>query len=1078
MNRNFKFSKFVFIALAQKLVLRLGVSIIRFFICISSLFLFVNAWAERKLEFNRDIRPILSDSCFHCHGPDEKERKGGLRLDLEKDAFKEAKSGFQAIVKGGADESELIARIFLPKDDEEHMPPIDSGKSITLEQKNTLRKWIEQGADYQGHWAFISPQRKEVPKIANKEHPIDAFISERLQREGLAMKKIADKETLLRRASLDLIGLPPSLEEIDMFMKDDSSNAYERMLDRMLASPHYGERMAIEWLDLARYADSNGYQSDGSRDMWLWRDWLINAYNRNLPFDQFTIEQLAGDMLPNATEDQIIATGFNRNHRLNGEGGRIVEEWFVETVIDRVDTTGTTWLGLTMSCARCHDHKYDPISQKEFFEFFAFFNSNDESGVLAANGKNGFNTMPFIKVANSSQKIERAKLEARLKQVQDGMGDAEKQMPDALDQWMEQTRQYLKDGEKPKELWTRLTNEKVVSSGGATFKMLGDGSWLVAGKNPVNDTYEIRSQLNVKELAGILIEVFPDQSFPENGPGRTRNGNFVMTGLEVSVVYKDKKTQPEILKLENAKASFEQKGYPVKLILANAQNLTKKGTKGWALDGFDASKGQPAKAMFMAKKPIVIRSGAELVVKIYHQSVFKDHNIGRFRLSRSSRKVSSLDEEFALPEEILAYIKKPIDSMKLGERKKLDQYFRVNERHPLTVAKSKVEQAKKTLDQFNDSLPSTMVMKEKAVPKDAFILNRGEYDQPLEKVGRALPRALPPLPEGEPVNRLGLARWLVSGDHPLTGRVWVNRIWERLFGFGIVKTSENFGSQAEWPVHPELLDWLAVEFTKPSRLPKVGGQVAKAWDMKGMIKFIMMSQTYQQSSHAPEELYRQDPENRLLARGSRFRLAGELVRDQALAVSGLLISKLGGPSTRPYMPPGVWSETNRYGNLKNYIADSGEGLYRRSMYTIWKRTAAPPSMLLFDAPNREICFPKRSRTNTPLQALALLNEVTYVEASRALAERMMKEGGDTIESRLSMGFRLVTSRTPDAYTVKVLKKGFEGRRKKFEKDIVGAKSLITQGSSKPDPSLALPELAAYSTTASILLNLDRVITKD
>jgi hypothetical protein len=412
------------------------------------------------------------------------------------------------------------------------------------------------------------------------------------------------------------------------------------------------------------------------------------------------------------------------------------------------------------------------------------------------------------------------------------------------------------------------------------------------------------------------------------------------------------------------------------------------------------------------------------------------------------------------------------------ERKKLEQFFKSNDRNPVSQGQKQVAQAKKALDNFKNTLPSTMVMKERATPKDAFILNRGEYDQPTEKVGRKLPAVLPPLPEGEPVNRLGLARWLVSGDHPLTARVWVNRMWERLFGVGIVKTSENFGSQADWPVHPELLDWLAVEFAKPTQLPKVAGKPAKPWDMKAMIKFIMLSQAYRQSSSAPEELYLKDPENRLLARGPRFRLTGELVRDQALAVSGLLVKKVGGPSVRPYMPVGVWSETNRYGNLKNYKADAGDGLYRRSMYTIWTRTAAPPSMLLFDAPNRETCTPKRSRTNTPLQALALMNEVTYVEAARALAQRMIKEGGDSVDSRLTTGFRLVAGRTPDQETLAILKAGLERRKKEFEQEPERAKALINQGTSKPDSSVDAPELAAYSATASILLNLDRVITKD
>jgi len=1025
------------------------------------------AQGERKLEFNRDIRPILSDGCFHCHGPDEKERKSGLRLDLESHAFKLAKSGFPAIVKGDPEESELIARIFLPDDDDDHMPPLDSGKSITKEQKEILRKWIAQGAEYQGHWAFITPERPEVPVHPEAKHPVDAFLTTRLKAEGLSMKKEADKEALLRRASLDLTGLPPTLEEMDAFAKDGSPAAYEKALDHLLASPHFGERMALEWLDLARYADSNGFQSDGSRDMWLWREWLIGAYNSNLPFDQFTIEQLAGDMLPNATEDQIVATGFNRNHRLNGEGGRIVEEWFVETVIDRVETTGTTWLALTMTCARCHDHKYDPISQKEFYQFFAFFNSNEESGVLAANGKNGNNTMPFLKVASAEHKKREAELVAKLEEAKAKAEAAEKAgLAAAFEKWIDEQRQALGKG-KPKQAWIPLVNEKVTSKGGAIFARQPDGSWLPSGKNPIHDIYEIESSLEAGTFAGILLNCLPDARIPNKSLGRYSNGNFVLTRVEAEI--RPSKGKPVPVKLTRRVADYSQKGWDISFV----NNGNRKN--GWAVNG--PTRRKPIKAMFLADSLVKIPKGSSLVVRFIHETL-NQHNMGRFSVSYSQEKVISLDGKPGLPPNLVALLRKQPESLQAAERKKLELYFKASGQNPATKGQKLVAQAKKDLDSFKNTMTSTMVMKERATPKDAFILNRGEYDQPTEKVERKLPAVLPPLPEGEPVNRLGLARWLVSGDHPLTARVWVNRTWERLFGVGIVKTSENFGSQAEWPVHPELLDWLAVEFAKPTQLPKVAGKPAQPWDMKGMIKFLMMSRAYRQSSSAPEELYRRDPDNRLLARGPRFRLTGELVRDQALAVSGLLIPKIGGPSTRPYMPVGVWSETNRYGNLKNYKADSGDGLYRRSMYTIWKRTAAPPSMLLFDAPNREICTPKRSRTNTPLQALALMNEVTYVEAARALAERIMKEGGDSVESRLVTGFRLVTARTPDADTLKVLKSGFERRKKEFEQEPERARALINQGTSKPDSSVDALELAAYSVTASILLNLDRVITKD
>ena len=1048
-------------------------------ILLSPAFLVGQVIGKDKLEFNRDIRPILSDACFHCHGPDEKERKGGLRLDLESQAYKAGKSGLEAIIRGNAKDSEIITRIHLPEDDSEHMPPPESGKSLTEEQKKILAKWIDQGAEYQGHWAFIAPERPVVPKIKGADHPIDAFLQNRLAEEGLEMQGEASKEVLIRRATLDLTGLPPTLQEIDDFLADRTDFAYEKVLNRLLASPHYGERMSLEWMDLARYADSNGFQSDGSRDMWLWRDWLINAFNRNLPFDQFTIEQLAGDMLENPTDEQIIATGFNRNHRLNGEGGLIREEWFIETVIDRVETTGTTWLALTMTCARCHDHKYDPISQKEFFEFFAYFNSNEESGVLAANGKNGFNTPPFMKVPSEDQKAKITELDQNIKEQERLLKSAETKMKESLAEWITETRDVLlKQQNDPSQAWNELSDETVISKGGATFKRTENGTWLASGKNPPSDTYEIRSSLDSKHLGGILIEAFPHKSFKQIGLGRSGNGNFVLTGLDVRLESKSQKTPPIVLKLDSAVASFAQKGYPPSQVIKNASNLTKKNSKGWAVHGFDSSKSKSARAMFLAKSPIDVPEDAELVITMYHKSSFTDHNIGNFKIYYAENTEVTLDGRSSMPVEIVNALKKESNTLEPEERKTLDKYFREKIPNPVSIAKSNLEKSKKAKDTFMGKVPSTMIMKEKSAPKEAFILNRGEYDQPTDKVARSLPAVLPPLPEGASNDRLGLAQWLVSGDHPLTARVWVNRIWERLFGVGIVKSSENFGSQAEWPAHPELLDWLAVEFARPTTLPSVGDEKAKSWDMKAMIKFIMLSDAYKQKSSAPENLFKKDPENRLLSRGPRMRLIGEVIRDQALFVGGLLVPKLGGPSVRPYMPKGVWSETNRYGNLRNYTADKGEGLYRRSMYTIWKRTAAPPSMLLFDAPNREVCNPKRSRTNTPLQALALMNEVTFVQAARGLAELMIKKGGTSPKEKITTGYRMATGLTPDSETLAIMLKNFNRRNNQFKKDKEAAKSLVNTGESSYESSLNIEELAAYTVTANVLLNLDQVLTKN
>ncbi|MCB1090665.1 MAG: DUF1549 domain-containing protein, partial [Verrucomicrobiae bacterium] len=795
--------------------------------------------AEDKLLFNRDIRPILSNACFQCHGPDQKERKGGFRLDLKEDAYTAGKSGMTPLVPGKPDESELFVRVMLHADDPDVMPPPESGKSLTEVQKQTLKKWVEQGAEYQGHWAFITPDRPEVPVTEGAPNAIDAFLLNRLKAEELGMQPEADKATLLRRVSLDLTGLPPTLAEQDAFEKDASPAAYEKLVDRLLASPHFGERMALEWLDFARYADSNGFQSDGSRQMWLWRDWLIQAYNRNLPFDQFTVEQLAGDLLPNATQDQIIATGFNRNHRLNGEGGRIVEEWFVETVIDRVETTGMTWMALTLNCCRCHDHKYDPISQKEFYQLFAFFNSNDESGVLGPEGKNGVNTPPLLRVPDETQKAELAKLDQAIVEAEARTKEAPGRMAEAMADWEADLRAKLgAKGSSALSTWTAAPEATAKSSGGATLTRQGDGSWLAGGKNPPNDTYEITMPVAEGDFGGVLLEVFPDASLPNQSLGRGSNGNFVLTGVELKLTSPGKPAQD--IPLAKAEADYEQPNYGVGAILDNAGSKAKarKGAKGWAIDGNSPDKRLPRRAMFLPASTVAVPKGAVLTVMLNHQSQFSDHNVGKFRLSTTamSPSLAKLDGGVGLPAEIVKLLSGDPGAIAPAERKTLEAYFREHADHPVRRAKAELDTVRASRKSFEESLPSVMVMKEAPQPKEAFVLARGEYDKPSDLVPRALPSVLPPLPQGAPLNRLGLARWLVSGEHPLTARVWVNRTWERLFGTGIVKTSENFGSQAEWPIHPELLDWLATEFVSPTVLPAVNGKPAGPWDMKAMIK--------------------------------------------------------------------------------------------------------------------------------------------------------------------------------------------------------------------------------------------------
>jgi hypothetical protein len=1051
-----------------------------------------NAAIADDVSFNRDIRPILADACIHCHGPDEVERQGGLRLDVREIATGEAESGEKPIVPGASDASELIARI--TTDDESlRMPPPDSGKTLTADQIELFKRWIDEGAKYEGHWAFSAPRRPDVPKFERlveqaaasgirdrallenwQSNPIDRFVLRRMLDAGLTPSPEADRETLIRRVTLDLTGLPPTIAEIDAFLADRSSGAWERLIDRLLGSPHYGERMALPWLDAARFGDSNGFQTDDSRTMWAWRDWVINAYNRNLPFDQFTIEQLAGDLLPNATQDQIIATGFNRNHRLNGEGGRIVEEWFVETVIDRVETTGLTWLGLTLNCCRCHDHKYDPISQREFYQLFAFFNSVEESGVLGRQA--GGNTPPLLTIETEEHRTQIAAFETSVRSLQEKVSAEKKRLSELVTAWADEARREIGDDVPA---WQLLQNATVVSAGGATLTLQDDGSWLASGKNPGNDVYTLTAPLDADHFGGLLVDVFPDESLPNQSLGRGFNGNFVLTGVTASIL-SDRLEQPIEVEFLRSVADYSQPGWGAEFIVGNAgrSGAAAKNLKGWAVDGNSADKRLHRRLLLVAKSRLDVPADATLRVTLRHDSQFGDHNVGRFRVSASRLAPESLGfDGGSLPQDVRNALLADAGKRSRAQQKVLTGYFQKNVDNPIRQTEQQLAAAKKKIDDYRSSLPTTMVMRE-AAPRDAFLLTRGEYDKPADKVERGVPEFLPPLTAGAPVDRLGLARWIVDESNPLTARVQVNRIWERLFGTGLVKTSENFGSQSEYPSHPQLLDWLASEFMQPSVAPAVDGKPAAKWDVKAFQKLILLSATYRQSSAVSERVWNVDPNNRLLSRGPRFRLSGELVRDRALAVSGLLVDDVGGPSVRPYMPGGVWDETSRYGDLRNYKHDTGPGLHRRSMYTIWKRSAAPPTMLLFDAPNREVCTVKRSRTNTPLQALSLLNEVTFVEAARKLAERMIREGGTADSQRVAFGFRLTTGRQPTDDEVAILTDGLQADRNRFKQEQEAAKSLLGFGDATSATDLDAADLAAYALTANVLLNLDEFVMRE
>jgi hypothetical protein len=1019
----------------------------------------VTAQQPHPLSFNQDIRAILSDACFQCHGPDDAKRQGGLRLDQAQGAMGAGDSGAIAIVSGKVDESELNRRI-ISDDPSLTMPPPDSGKTLTREQIELLRRWISEGAAYEEHWAFRTVTRPNVPADNGFAHPIDAFVEVKRRAAGLKGQAEADRVTLIRRLTLDLHGIPPTPAEVDAFVQDSSANAYEKLVDRLLASPRYGERMAVQWLDFARYADSNGFQVDSSRFQWPWRDWVIDAFNKNMPFDQFTIEQNAGDLLPSATESQILATGFHRNHKLNGEGGIIAEEWRIETVIDRVETMGLTWLGLTLNCCRCHDHKYDPITQREFYQFFAYYNNVPESGTLQGESRN---TEPTLRVVTGEHQQMVQAFSKRVSDTEQELAELQKGVRQLAAKWSAENGKNLL---AKKSMWTQLIAANAKSLGGATISDQGDGIYLVSGENPAFDTYEIRGKTPPGKVTGILIECFVDPSLPQQSLGRYPNGNFVLTRVEVSSHASDGSTQTA--KVARAVADFSQSGWDIANVVAGAKG------KGWAVDG--PTKKENRKAFFVLDKPLDVSADSEIVVRLQHDAI-NQHNIGKFRLSTTATAAEGIAlQEVPISALLLEALSAAEAQRSDAQWQEIEKYYESQVEGPIQAKMRDVAAAKKALEDYQATVPTAMVLKEGNL-RETFVLKRGQYDLPGDKVERGLPAALPPLPADVPNDRLGLAKWLVNERNPLTARVWVNRAWERFFGNGLVKSSENFGSQADFPSHPELLDYLAAEFMQPTFLPSVGGEAAKPWDMKAIQKFIVMSETYRQASTASAEARLTDPENRWLARGARLRLQGEFIRDSALAVSGLLVEKIGGPSVRPYMPEGVWDETSRYGDLRNYKPDEDGGRYRRSMYTVWKRTAAPPSMLLFDAPNREVCTVKRSRTNTPLQALSLLNEITFIEAARGLAKRMFVEGGGDAESRLRYGFRLVVGREPSESELQVLKDGISADMEELRKTPAAVDGLLAAGLPTKIDGEDRVEFAAYCLAANVLLNLDEFVNR-
>ncbi len=991
-------------------------------------------------DFNRDVRPILADHCFACHGPDEKARKADLRLDLRKEAL-------DVLSPGKVDASELLRRLHT-KDTSEVMPPPKFGKPVKPAQVEILKQWIAAGAEYKGHWAFEKPTRPAVPAVAGAiKNPIDAFLLARLKQDGLAFSPEADKRTLIRRVTLNLTGLPPTAKDVADFLADESPRAYERVVDRLLKSVRYAERMTLDWLDAGRYADTHGYHIDSGRDMTRWREYVIRAFDTNMPFDRFTVEQFAGDLLPNPTLEQKIATGFHRNHMINFEGGAIPDEYQTAYVVDRVNTVGTVWLGLSVGCAQCHDHKFDPVSMKDFYSLYAFFNNIPERGLDGSKG----NAVPFIKTPRPDQGKLVAELKAKVQGIEGKLSAAWPEVDAAQAAWEKAATQLTAD-------WTVVKPVTVTSQGGATLKTLEDNSTRAEGKASAKEVYTATLKTDMKTATAFRLEALPDDAFPERGPGRSANGNFVMTGVSVTLDGK-----PVKLRAATADHSQADGGFDVKTVLT--------GGKGWAIL---PEVGKPHAAVFEFAEPLST-AGKELVIALKFESVFARHQIGRFRLSLTDS--ATPHQAGGPPAAVAAALK--VDAKKRTDKQKNEvrKYYREVVSPLARTVSDGLAAARKELADAEKTTSDAMVMQELPTPRDTFMLLRGQYDKKGEKVTMGVIESLAPMPTGAPNNRLGLAKWLVSGDHPMTARVTVNRFWQTCFGIGLVKTAEDFGTQGDFPSHPHLLDWLACEFVSPS------DATAHPWDVKHVVRLIVTSAAYRQSSNATPDLLAKDPENRLLARQSRNRLQAEFLRDQALAVSGLLNGEVGGQSVSPYQPKGIWEELSFRLDNKNFSAQvydqsTGKDLYRRSMYTFWKRTAPPPSMVTLDAPDREICTVRRGRTNTPLQALVLMNDPTFVEASRKLAERIMIEGGGTTEARIAFAFETVAIRKPTEREVAVLKRVFDARKEKYTADPKAAENLLAVGESLRDKSLPAADLAAWSVVASTLLNLDEVLTRN
>jgi hypothetical protein len=1045
-------------------------------------FIPVNCWGDEigKVRFDRDIKPILSDRCFFCHGPDTEHREADLRLDQKEAAFA-VRDETAAIVAGDLAASELWNRIS-SEDESTMMPPPDSNKSLTKKEIDLIKRWIEQGAEWTDHWSFVTPDSPAPPSAQDDtkvSNPIDLFIAEKVISAGLQPSPEADRRTLIRRVSFDLTGLPPTPEEVEEFVNDQSANAYERLIDRLLSSPHYGERMAVMWLDAARYGDTSVFHADGPRDMWAWRDRVVAAYNENMSFDRFSTLQLAGDLVPDATVDEKILAGFNRNNGTTDEGGAIAEEYRVEYVVDRVKTTSTVWLGMSMECAQCHDHKYDPISHEDYYRFYAFFNRSADGGMQSRNG----NATPILDIPDPAKQEQIPIVEAKIASTQEQLKARKESAKAEYSTWLSGKEQELAENKVPmtpegmslhltfdegegaevtnlvdsqqkgtiqgKPVWVDGKINKALKLDGSSYVDLGDqgrfertdsvsyGGWVKIPKNGsgaliarMDDSNAYRGfdcLITQGKLAPHIIHQWPGNALKVN----SKKALAADTWQHVMVTY-----------------DGSSKAAGIK-IYVNGENWE------WTVEQDNLSK--------------TIITEKTLLVGSRHPSGRLKGEVDDVRFY--PRELTEIEiQQLAGADPLLPILQIAAEERTEEQQSTLFNYFLNNvdeNSQALSLEQTTLQQQ---IIDLKKPLTTVMIMTDQPKPRDTFVLMRGQYNSPSEqKVEPGTPSFLPAMPEDAPANRLGMARWLFSNEHPLTARVAVNRYWQMLFGKGLVVTPEDFGAQGEYPTHPELLDWLAADFRD------------NGWDIKRTLKQIVMSHTYRQLSTVTAKQLQRDSENMLLARSPRFRLQSEFVRDNALAVSGLLIEDFGGPGVKPYQPPGLWAEVGLSGK-PNFKRDDGNKLFRRSLYTYWKRSAPPPNMQIFDAPTREKCTINRGRTNTPLQALVMLNDVQFVEAARQLAARMLQNGSSSKDENwnetLDRGFLLTLARKASPTEQSILEQLYEQSLQYYEANTEATTALLNQGESSNPEGLSANEHAAWTIIASTLLNMDEVITRN